>query len=96
MSTEKIKKYSLKYFFVKRQIKKDENFLIREGIRKAKEQRLEIKLGDEILSLENKKGIIDLPSYGGSFDTRKLIALVADDYARIVKKYLCNKKRLDM
>ncbi len=92
-----LKKYSPKYFLVKYQVKKDKNFLIREGIRKSKEEGLEIKLDDrEILTLKNRKGSLYLPEEGKDVDVRKLIALVADDYPERTKRYLANRERLDI
>ena len=92
-----IRKYSFNYFITKFLVKKDQNFLIREGIRKAKEQGLEIQLGDrEILTLDNSMGRIDLPHYGKGVDVRELIALVADAYPERTKRYLANRKRLGM
>jgi len=94
---KKIKKYCLRYFFFFFQLKRDENFLIKQGIKKAKEQGLEIKLGNEILTLNRKKrGIISLPSYDDGVDARKLIVLATEDYPEIVERYLNNKNRLNV
>lgn len=94
---EQLKKYSPKYFVAKFMLRIDRNFLIREGIRKAKEQGLEIKLGDrEILTLKNKKGSLYLPEEEKDVDAIQLIALVADDYPKRTKRYIVNIEKLGM
>lgn len=94
---EQLKKYSLKYLITKYFIKRDKNFLIREGIKKAKEQGLEIQLSDDdVFTLKDVKGHIYLPSENGGVDVRELIALVADAYPERTKRYLANRERLGM
>jgi len=84
-----------KRFYLRQKIKKDEKFLILEGLKKEKKQRLEIIVGnDYVCTLKNKKGKIYLPPQKRGIDARKLIALVADDYPEITKRYLINKKKL--
>ncbi len=76
----------LKYLCLKYEIRKDERFLIKKGIEKAKNNNLELILGNEKLTLENSKGQL-LP--------KEIIALVADDYPEVTKRYFENLERLD-
>ena len=84
-------------FYVQIIVSVDEKFLLKKGIRKAKESGLEINLGTkEILSIEkNKKGRIYLPSVGEDVDAKSLMAFVADDYPDVAKRYIKNKKILN-
>jgi len=73
----------------------DENFLLYEGVRKAKKKGLEIHLGEEtVLSLDNPRGKIHLPMHTEGVDARGIIALVADDYPKTTRRYLYNKRKL--
>jgi len=65
--------------YIKRQIKKDEYFLIRQGIRKSLERGIELKLQ------ESEKGEVDVTH---------LVASVANDYPEITDRYLANKRKL--
>lgn len=85
-----------KRLYLKYRVKKDEKFLLAEGIREARRQRLEIDLeSGEKLTLNDAQGKIYLPaSKGGKIDVRSLIALAAENYPAITQRYLDNKKRL--
>lgn len=92
-----LKKYSFNYFITKYLVKKDQDFLIREGIRKAREQGLEIELGNHgVLTLRDNRGKIYMSQEEGGVDVRELIALVADAYPERTKRYLANRERLGM
>jgi|AntAceMinimDraft_17_1070374.scaffolds.fasta_scaffold38969_3 hypothetical protein len=84
-----VNKLCLKY-----KIRKDEKFLLKKGFEKTKERGLEIIVGNERLGLENPKGEIKLPTNNGRTDIRKIIALIADDYPEITKRYLSYTKKL--
>lgn len=85
----------IKCLYLKWQVKKDENFLIEQGIKKAHKQRLEINFGTKYrFTLENKKGRIYLPPSENGIDVRDLVALVADDYPKITKRYISNREKL--
>lgn len=88
-------KSKLKYFYLRFMIEKDKNFLIKEGIKKAKKNSLELQIGDETLTLANPKGKISLPTNEGRTDVREIMALVAGDYPEITKRYLANLDKLD-
>ena len=82
-------------FYLKWKINRDEKFLLSEGIRKAKEKGIELKIGEDyILVPKEKTGEIHIPYYEGGADTRDLIAFVADDYPGITRRYLDNRKKL--
>jgi len=85
----------IKSFYLKWRVDKDEDFLIEQGIKKANKQRLEINFGTEYrFTLEDKKGRIYLPPSENGIDVRELVALVADDYPKITKRYISNKEKL--
>jgi len=85
----------LKRLYLKCTIKKDEKFLTLEGFRKAKRERLQINIGGKyIYNPENKEDRIYLPPAEKGVDSKNLIALVADDYPEITKRYFKNKKKL--
>jgi len=83
-----IKRYYLNYL-----IKKDEDFLLKEGLKKARENGLELCLCQNPLCSENK-GEIHLPSYEGKIDVTNLLSIVADDYSEVTERYLANKEEL--
>jgi hypothetical protein len=85
-----------KRLYLKYRIRKDERFLLAEGIREARRQKLEIDLeSGERLTFDDAQGKIYLPAAkGGKIDVRSLIALVADNYPTITQRYLDNKKKL--
>lgn len=90
--------YSFRYLWTRWQISKDEKFLLRQGVRKAMSKGLEINVGAEFISTprnQEKTGRIYLQPYDkDSVDATKLIALVADDYPKIARRYLANRKKL--
>ncbi len=92
-----ISRYTPPYLVAKVMVGIDERFLLKKGIERAREQRLEINLGGECtLTTDNNRGSINLPSHEGGVDVRELIALIADDYPKKTIRYLSNRKRLGM
>ncbi len=86
----------VKYFFAKVMFKLDESFLLRQGVRVARERGLELNLGcQEILTPPDKKGRIYLPPVENGVDVSQLIALVADVYPDRTRRYLHNKRILN-
>lgn len=85
----------IKCLYLKWQVKKDENFLIEQGIKKVCKQKLEINFGTEYrFNYGNKKARIYLPPSEKGIDVRDLVALVADDYPKITKRYISNREKL--
>ena len=85
----------IKNLYLKYKTNKDENFLIAEGFRKARKQKLQVNIGGEyICEPEEKKGRIYLPPTKRGVDSTKLIALVADDFPDIIIRYIKNRKKL--
>lgn len=85
-----------KKLYLKWEINRDEKFLISEGFRKAKKQELEVRIGDDYICIPDKKqGEIHLLSYEKGVDVREMVALVADDYPEITRRYLDNKEKLN-
>lgn len=84
----------LRYFFLRYRKDRDEKFLLRESIRKAKEQKLELEIGKEVLTLNNSRGILHLHENEDGIDVRNLMALVANDYPVIVRRYFDNIEKL--
>jgi len=85
----------LEKLYLRWKINKDEIFLITEGFKEAKRQNLEVNIGGEYISKSQvREGRIYLPPAKGGVDSRKLIALVADNFPEITKRYLNNKKKL--
>lgn len=85
----------IKKLYLKWKIQRDEQFLINKGFRKAKESGLEVNIGGDYICISEKKGgRIYLPLFERGVDARELVELVADDYPKITKRYLTNKKRL--
>ncbi len=82
---DKIKKYSLDYIVTKTMMKIDENFLIREGVKKAISQGLEGMVSKDKIYLYDNRGKIDVT---------KLIEIIAKDYPDRIERYLANKKLL--
>ncbi|MBI2042865.1 hypothetical protein HYT25_00560 [Candidatus Pacearchaeota archaeon] len=76
--------------------KKDEFFLIREGVRIAGQRGLEIKFGDEVLVPRNPRGILNLPFYEESVDVRPLIALAGEEHQEIFERYINNSELLNV
>jgi hypothetical protein len=94
---EKIMKYSPKYFYLKWRVKKDQRFLLSEGLRKAAAQGLELHIGDnEYLNVEGKEssGQLRVREYEEGPDIREIIALVADDFPKVTRRYLDNREKL--
>lgn len=93
-----IGRYSLRYLWTKWQIKRDEKFLLKQGLRKAMSNGLEINIGAGFISTpqnQEKTGRVYLqPCNGECVDATKLAALAADDYPEIARRYLANRKRL--
>ena len=86
---EFIKRIYLNYL-----IKKDENLLLREGLKKAKENGLELCLCQNPSCSKSKGKEIHLPSYQGKIDLTNLAFIVADNYPKIAERYLANKEKL--
>lgn len=82
---------SLKHYYFKWKVDRDKSFLEKKGIEKAKENKLELNIGGELLKLDKPKDKLEIPYFGNGVDTRELIALVADDYPKITKRYISNK-----
>lgn len=85
----------IKETYIRIRLKRDKNFLIGEGLRKAREEGIEVRIGvgSPPASEENKK-IIYLESYEKGVDVRELIALVADDFPDITRRYLSDRRKL--
>jgi len=47
------------------------------------------------MRLDNPKGKISLPTSEDRTDAREIVALVADDYPEITKRYLANMEKLE-
>ena len=94
---KEIKKRSLKYFFAKIELNRDETFLLKKGMERARETGLDIGLGrDDFLKLQDPKGCVNLPINEDGVDVRSIIATVADDFPEIAKRYIENRYRLGL
>ena len=88
-----MRKLSFQYWLLKWQIHRDYIFLLEKAFLKAKSEGLEINLGTQyICKLEEKKGRIYLPPAGDGVDVRNLLAFVIDDYPKVGKRWLDNRK----
>lgn len=74
---------------------KNIKFLIRKGVKKAKEKGLELIIGDEVMRLDNPQGELNIPTTEDRVDAREIVALVADDYPGITTRYLANMDKLE-
>ena len=91
----KMRKWSFKYWLLKWQIHRDEKFLLEKAFLKAKSEGLEINVGTRFICVpKEKKGRIYLPPAGDGVDVRNLLAFVIDDYPRVGKRYIENRKIL--
>lgn len=76
--------------------KKDEFFLIREGVRIASQRGLEIKFGDDVLVPRNPRGSLTLPLCEEGIDVRPLIALAGEEHPEIFDRYVNNSELLNV
>ena len=87
----------LKYLWIKYKVKKDQNFLLEQGMKKAHELGMEINLGTEELLIPQgeKKGRVYLPPAEGGLNISPLLALAAEDFPEIAMRHLENSALLD-
>lgn len=88
--------YSPRNLHLRYKVKRDQNFLLREGLRRANEQGLEIQVADEyVLDPKEKKGAVYLPpEENGRVDVVPLIQLGAEEHPEIARRWLENRRRL--
>ena len=86
-------KWSFRYWFLKWQIHRDHKFLLEKAFLKAKSEGLEINVGTRFICVpEEKKDRIYLPPAGDGVDVRNLLAFAIDDYPKVGKRWLDNRK----
>ncbi len=68
----------IRYFKIRKELKRDQTFLLEKGLEKALSRNPELILSKE----------------GNKLDITYLITNVADDYPRIAERYLENKEKL--
>ncbi|MEK6819574.1 MAG: hypothetical protein AABY03_00040 [Nanoarchaeota archaeon] len=74
---------------------RDERFLIREGVRIARQRGLEIQFGEQSLIPKNPIGKLNLPFYEERVDIRPLIALAGEEYPEIFERYVNSDELLN-
>jgi len=81
--------------YLKNKVKDDQNFLLERGLEKARKKGLELKIGEDLLTLTKSEGKIHIPILEDDrVDVKRIVALVADDYPKITERYLSNKEKL--
>jgi len=91
-----MRKNSLRYLLTRYLVKKDGDFLIKEGIRKALYQGLEVNIAGEIIRpREGKQGRMYIPPGEKGVDVTEFIKMAAEDYPSIARRYIENKRKLD-
>lgn len=90
--------YSPRRIYLKWKVKRDERFLLQEGLRAAHESGLEVNVATEyIIDPKEKKGSLYLPpeDHQGNVDITPLIQLGARGHPKVARRWLENRKRLD-
>lgn len=87
-------KYLYLNYTIKREIKKDEDSLLEKGLKKVRENGLELCFCQNSSCSECKGKEIHLPSYQGKIDLTNLVSIVVDNYPEIAERYLANKEKL--
>lgn len=90
--------YSPRNLYLKWKVKRDREFLLREGLRRANEQGLEIQVADEyVIDPKEKRGAIYLPpEENRRVDVIPLIQLGAEEHPEIAGRWLKNRRRLSV
>lgn len=89
--------YSPKRIYLRWKVRRDERFLLQEGLREAHASGLEINVATEyIIDPKEKKGGLYLPPEDnqGNVDITPLIQLGAKTHPKIARRWLENRKRL--
>ena len=86
-----MRKWSFRYWLMKWQIRRDDNFLLEKAFLKAKSQGLNINLGTRyICTLDDPGGTIYLPPVGDGVDITELLELIVEDYPEVIIRYFDN------